>query len=71
MFQLPMLYVRLSLCQYYRHIFLYVIKASWNTCHILIIGNEKTFELLADFDLQDSGALVTDPTRALNFLIRL
>ena len=29
------------------------------------------FELLADFDLQDLGALVTDPTHTLNFLIRL
>ena len=30
-----------------------------------------TFELLADLDLQELGALVTDPTPALNFLIRL
>ena len=29
------------------------------------------FGLLADLDLQDLGALLTDPTPALNFLIRL
>ena len=29
------------------------------------------FGLLADIDLQDLEALVTDPTPALNFLIRL
>ena len=29
------------------------------------------FGLLTDLDLQDLGALLTDPTPAMNFLIRL
>ena len=42
-------------------------------CLILLKKNIffKQFLELADLDLQDLGALLTDPTYALNFLIHL
>ena len=37
----------------------------------LIVQKISIFGLIADSDLQDLGALVTDPTPELKFLIRL